>query len=60
MSYDDFGFGLYDINNVGVYVIDSDDIGVLVVVMCDVSFKVICIDLEGVMDKCILFVWFVV
>jgi hypothetical protein len=29
MSHDDFGLGLHDINNAGVYAIDSDDIDAL-------------------------------
>ncbi len=51
MSHDDFGLGLHDINNAGVYAIDSDDIGALVAAMRDAGLKVIRIDLEGVADK---------
>ena len=55
MSHDDFGLGLHDINNAGVYAIDSDDIGALAAAMRDASLKVIRIDLEGVADKPALF-----
>jgi RNAse (barnase) inhibitor barstar len=48
---DDLGLGLHDINNAGVYAIDSDDIGALAAAMRDASLKVIRIDLEGVTDK---------
>ena len=48
MSHDDFGLGLHDINNAGVYAIDSDDIGALAAAMRDAGLKVIRIDLEGV------------
>jgi guanyl-specific ribonuclease Sa/RNAse (barnase) inhibitor barstar len=51
MSHDDFGLGLHDINNAGVYAIDSDDIGALAAAMRDAGLKVIRIDLEGVADK---------
>ena len=51
MSHDDFGLGLHDINNAGVYAIDSDDIDALAAAMRDAGLKVIRIDLEGVADK---------
>ena len=51
MSHDDFGLGLHDINNAGVYAIDSEDIGALAAAMRDAGLKVIRIDLEGVTDK---------
>ena len=51
MSHDDFGLGLHDINNAGVYAIDSDDIGALAAAMRDAGLKVIRIDLENVADK---------
>ena len=40
MSHDDFGLGLHDINNAGVYAIDSDDIGALAAAMRDAGLKV--------------------
>jgi len=51
MSHDDFGLGLHDINNAGVYAIDSSDISALSAAMRDADLKVIRIDLDGVSDK---------
>lgn len=51
MSHDDFGLGLHDINNAGVYAIDSSDISALSAAMRDADLKVIRIDLDGVGDK---------
>ncbi|AWH18096.1 barnase inhibitor [Stenotrophomonas sp. ZAC14D2_NAIMI4_7] len=51
MSHDDFGLGLHDINNAGVYAIDTGDIAALSAAMRDAQLKVIRIDLQGVADK---------
>lgn len=51
MSHDDFGLGLHDINNAGVYAIDSGDIDALAAAMRDAGLHISRIDLQGVADK---------
>ncbi|KAF1015702.1 MAG: hypothetical protein GAK31_01177 [Stenotrophomonas maltophilia] len=51
MSHDDFGLGLHDINNAGVYAIDTGDIGALAAAMRDAGVHISRIDLQGVADK---------
>lgn len=60
MIYDGFELGLYDINNVGVYVIGNEDVVFFLVVMCDVGLCICWIDLVGCSDKCMLLMWLVV
>jgi len=51
MSHDDFGLGLHDLNNAGVYAIGSGDEMALAAAMRNAGLRVARVDLHGVADK---------
>lgn len=51
MSHDEFGLGLHDINNAGVYAIGSGDESALAAAMRAAGLRVARVDLHGVGDK---------
>ena len=51
MHHDEFGLGLHDSNNAGVYAIGGGDEAALAAAMRDAGLRVSRIDLQGVGDK---------